>query len=563
MASHVVCTVGIALVIGAVAPAFAQPAVWTAPGMQRVQPGDPPGPGRRVEISAARNEYEPFQVIVNAGDEALQDVTVSATDLRGPDGAVIGAEAVKLYREAYIQVTRPSYRCETPPGWWPDILVALDGPPVGPTPDRLQAGQPFVVPKGQNQPIWGEVLVPKGIPPGGYAGEVGVSGKGLPRTRVPITLRVWDFDLPDRATAKSDFGSFGRAIEYHRKHHPDLDGAALEEAYSAELIRHRLMPAPPAAAQPKANPDGSIDTAESHPILKHYIEDLGLRSIRVRHFPYGDPLGRNRDLTIGYLRNLYAYLEQNGWQDLHHIYILDEPNDAEAYEQVRQRAALVHEADRRLKVLCTEQTITSNEEWGNLYGAVDIWCPLWALYDEPTAEQRQGQGEEIWGYTALCQGRQPSPWWELDFPALNYRVPMWVNWRHGMTGLLYWTTCHWGQVEDPWTDPLTYKPSERAVFNGEGSLFYPGVSADGQDRPVPSLRLKMIREGMEDYEYLALLDATGIDVEVEEGEVRAWVRLADVEAMRIARSWFDWEQDPAEVMAARGRVAQAIEGATR
>jgi hypothetical protein len=38
------------------------------------------------------------------------------------------------------------------------------------------------------------------------------------------------------------------------------------------------------------------------------------------------------------------------------------------------------------------------------------------------------------------------------------------------------------------------------AFNGDGMLIYPGKNG-----PLPSIRLKMIRDGLEDYEYLTLL----------------------------------------------------------
>ena len=33
---------------------------------------------------------------------------------------------------------------------------------------------------------------------------------------------------------------------------------------------------------------------------------------------------------------------------------------------------------------------------------------------------------------------------------LNFRIPMWMSWRSGMTGLLYWTTVNWGRAGDVW-----------------------------------------------------------------------------------------------------------------
>jgi hypothetical protein len=33
-----------------------------------------------------------------------------------------------------------------------------------------------------------------------------------------------------------------------------------------------------------------------------------------------------------------------------------------------------------VQVLVVEQTWTQNPAWGDLYGAVDIWCPLFSLH---------------------------------------------------------------------------------------------------------------------------------------------------------------------------------------
>jgi chemotaxis methyl-accepting protein methylase len=48
--------------------------------------------------------------------------------------------------------------------------------------------------------------------------------------------------------------------------------------------------------------------------------------------------------------------------------------------------------------------------------------------------------------------------------------------------------------------------------NGDGTLFYPGRPRNiggKTDIPIESIRLKLIREGLEDYEYLAMLSKNG------------------------------------------------------
>src|SRR6185295_4120958 len=125
--------------------------------------------------------------------------------------------------------------------------------------------------------------------------------------------------------------------------------------------------------------------------------------------------------------------------------------------------------------------------------------------------------------------------WELDFPLLNYRIPAWESRRYGLTGLLYWTMVFWPE-SDPWLNPLSFKQQ----FNGEGVLFYPGADA-GIDGPVASMRLKALRDGLEDYEYLVLAGDAGRE-----------------KAAAIASGWTKWETDPARLAAAREELAAII-----
>ncbi|RPH38100.1 MAG: DUF4091 domain-containing protein, partial [Planctomycetota bacterium] len=121
------------------------------------------------------------------------------------------------------------------------------------------------------------------------------------------------------------------------------------------------------------------------------------------------------------------------------------------------------------------------------------------------------------------------------FPLLNYRIPGWTSRRYNLTGLYYWTVVYWAEV-DPWTNPLTFMKQ----YNGDGSLFYPGGDA-GIDGPVASMRLKALRDGLEDYEYLVLAGAAGAE-----------------KAAAVAKSWTTWETDPAKVAEARDELARLI-----
>jgi hypothetical protein len=165
------------------------------------------------------------------------------------------------------------------------------------------------------------------------------------------------------------------------------------------------------------------------------------------------------------------------------------------------------------------------------------------MFEETAVKKRLAAGEEIWSYTALCQGRQDTPCWELDFPLLNYRIPMWISWRFGITGLLYWSTTNWSSTQDVWTNPITYGDQ----YNMEGSLLYPGADA-GVQGFIPSIRLKQIREGLEDYEYLTILAQ------------RRSRSVAENLAKKIARNWHDWDTDARHLLQVRSEIARSISG---
>jgi hypothetical protein len=517
---------------------------WVTHGTTCVKPDTSPEENKTATIKAAKNEYEPFQLILQS-QENIKNVDLVVSNLSGADGRQIEKENITLFREHFVYVRTPSSRCDNPPGWYPDALIPFLNPITGErVKDARFVAVPFDMWKGINEVIWVDVFVPKDTIPGDYKGELTVTVGGKEALTVPINLTVWDFALPDVPSMKADFGGYERTAKWHNVNANSQEFQQIEMRYCQAMADNRICPMIPDYLHPKPNPDGSISTEETHAKLKEFIEKMHVNSFQIRFspgYPYPDPLGADRDKAIRYLRNIYDYLDANGWADMAYTYMIDEPNDAEAYDKVRAFAKLLHEANPKLKFLCTEQTKTQDPNWGDFYGYVDIWVPLWPLHDEENAQERLNAGDELWSYTALCQGDKPSPFWQLDFPVLNYRIPMWGSWRYQMTGLLYWSVVFWDQMKDPWLDQLTIYRN----YNGDGSLLYPGMDA-GIDGPVTSIRLKNIREGMEDYEYLKILSDLG-DKEFVDGQVH-----------KIIQTWFSWEKDPDNLMATREQLAHRI-----
>ena len=68
------------------APAQAALSAFPVDGLARVRRYDTVFSNTTASIKAARNEYEPFQIVVRAGGEGLKSVNLEASDLRGEDG---------------------------------------------------------------------------------------------------------------------------------------------------------------------------------------------------------------------------------------------------------------------------------------------------------------------------------------------------------------------------------------------------------------------------------------------------------------------------------------------
>lgn len=535
-----------------------------------------------VKISSAKNEVESFQVVVGASIENITVTKVEISDLAGPNGSKIDKVNIKLFREEYVRVRLSTSRAELPPGLYPDPLVPfinpVTGKPIEPlTRSRKRWGEPvttsgydmYAVPfdvfKGQNQALWIDVHVPKAIPAGVYLGECRVWARGGISGRIPVAFTVWEFTLPDGPTHKNHFGSFSNVARYFNVKRGSDEFKQIERRYCRAMAEHRINPPIPHDLLPEVNDDGSLTIVpEKHRALKKFMEefhvtDFEIPRSRFARLPrstlesgYKTISPANRKKAQRYYKEYYRYLKDNGWEKRAYVYMLDEPNLKENYEQVLVLGRLVHEAVPQLKCLVVEQTYRQDPSWPDIDPAVDIWCPLWSFIDRGTISEKIAGGDEVWSYTALVQ-RSPRyhpqyekvknldpPYWHIDRPLAVYRAPTWINYQYGITGLLYWSTVT--TVIEPWWNPAFAHPRH---YNGGGFLFYPGVPC-GIDGPVCSMRLKNLRDGMEDYEYFAIL------------EKLAGRKAAKDIVGAIAPNWWDFSKTPSDFHAARKKLAEQI-----
>lgn len=495
-------------------------AVWTASGMERVGRADAPRRRLQANIWAARGEYEPFQVVITAGTEAVTGVDLAASDLTGPEGGMIPAAALAFYREHYVQVTSPSPdpgygNRPLGKGWYADALIPFADPQHG----RRRAGDlaaaPFDVIPHTNQPIWVDVHVPFDARPGLYRGSVRVSSNQQD-ARVPISLHVWDFTLPLKPTLKSSFGM----------HQPNLTDRRVHEV----LLQHRVMPE-------------SVNPGDA----REFEEKFGLNTTALRFWGNAnrntctmDPPPTEAQIVSA--SRLYP-------PDLAlHMYPADEIDPCRnLFKTVRQWAANMHAADPRIRNLVTVSPTPAlyDDGRGTARSAVDIWTLLPSAYEAARRQvlSVQAKGDDVWSYTALVQDSY-SPKWEIDFAPINYRIqPGFISQSLGLTGILYWRVDLWSRA--PWEDMHGFS-IDGNFYPGEGMLVYPARQVD-EGSVLPSMRLKWIREGVDDYEYIAILKRLG------RGD---W---ALNRARRVGADWRNWTRDPAVLESVRHELGDEIE----
>ena len=152
----------------------------------------------------------------------------------------------------------------------------------------------------------------------------------------------------------------------------------------------------------------------------------------------------------------------------------------------------------------------NSQLWNGLRDHVDIFDPQnneCFNYLSPTGAALVPPGKETWSYVT----RTSHQW--IDAPGISQR--MWAPKQRvfGSTGILVWNIIMWWD-ERPTTPYYAYNPWINPSSNyGNGALayFYPpsplGTGLPAKDMTiVPSLRLVLTRDGVEDFEYAEILE---------------------------------------------------------
>lgn len=490
-----------------------------------------------VVLSAARHEYESFQVVIHSPNKDINALRVETADLVDEQTkAVLAKTAITWRKVEYVPTGEPYYPVKFI-GMWPDPLMPVNT---------------IDIRKNDIQPLWLTVYVPEGTPAGIYKGSVSVTADGIATQTLPITVRVYDFTLPIESQLKTAFDFYGHItkLRYPQgEKESDIAWRArideINEKFIIEMLKYRMNPI--LNIDPTSPADlGRIDRYRRFGINNFAIGRRG--GTFNNNWPSDEESINN---FFGVYRTYAELLKLNGMLQYTYIYTWDEGEIGNPV--VAKIAAMIRRAHPQLKnMVCYHGFWDPDQhpDWGKDF---DIWTFNIDDFKEAAMRKLQKMGIEIWMYISGPSGFG-SPNLAIDFDSIDYRIVPWLCWKYDIKGFLYWCV-NWWEKADPFQTAVNTNWGQ----NGNGLLFYPGETG-----PIASIRTELYRDGMEDYEYIQLLLKKIKEIKILKLEERFAQEIAESIAIltvdaSIAESMFEFTKDGEVLKSRRDRIAETIE----
>ena len=522
--------VALTIFITASQPSSARFPLWVSSGLIRVGQNDAPGTTSAIMLSSARGETVDTQVIVQAPANDLTNVNVSASALVDSSGRTIPASSITLYREHFITVTGTANygggsNAPLGSGTYAEPLIPFNDPETGSslcsTAAVLKACN-ATISAGQNQPYWIDISVPHGAtnsPAGNYTGTISVTAdQGT--ERIPVTLTVWNFELSMQPSELSLWTLW-----------PPEAGNTIATLAQA-LMHNKVMSCCDEAAKASSN------------ISNSGLNRFGLNLFYIVGITCDGSY--NTLPSASQINAAAANLPEGLSLDL---YVADELNNCRsAYTPLKTVGTNAHAANPSVKTIMTTNAPDPNLlDEGDGRSAIDHWVLLDSVEQWP-ALPFTGGGSDLWSYTSCNTGLGNTPEWMVDYPPINERIQAgFLNWTQGATGILYYRADGWtaGNAIGSWNNVDTTACGGGLGRPGDGIFLYP-PGPIGSTESAPGLRLKAIRDGIQDYEYAQILKSLGQSA------------FTSSVVQPIATSWTIWTHDPSALEAVRQQLGQQL-----
>ena len=482
----------------------------------------------RYRMDVVRGEAEGLQVVVLPAGTGSTDIAVQVKR------ASTSAPAVRLYRVVSVRHTAPPTEgmFVVPPrrlGLVPDVLVPLD---VGErlTAERPSPGQPPLT-------LYVEFTVGRDTALGEATYDLVVTAGQSSRT-LRVSVRVHDVTLPVRLPFRTAATWNWSLTTYYGR---DLT-VAEKRVFWDFCLDYRLSPCAFFSRMPDPDPSQLAE-----------LQGRGLSLVCLMQVSGRTPRPLSDKAKATYAPLLKRWRSQLDELGLLHdavILLADEP-PADSIDICRANAAFFKQHYPELKIWVAT---TPSPQWAAFADVFDVVTAhstdLYARHshDADAANQFRKlkpfpRGEYWWFHSV--EPYAPYPNVRLDNLPIEARISGWQSALYGVDGYEYFWIAAWADNTE--TRDVAW-PQRGSVWNtglsGAGTLCYP----DTTGRPLPSLRLVNLRDGIEDWALIEMLAPDRTDA-----ARRSWVAPVTTDLATFT-------VDPDVILGARRSVMVALAG---
>lgn len=349
--------------------------------------------------------------------------------------------------------------------------------------------------------------IPKTAETGAFTGKIQIKTDKA-QLEIPLEIKIYQAEIPEQETLQlSNWYWVAEMAEQYRVEAWSDAHFAVMEQYGKLMRRTRQTHfwIPKEALIVRASANGwSFDFSRikrlielmlglgfsviEGPLIAHrgnFGDDFFLLTVGDKDIRALSPEGRS--YLEQFLTAWKRFLEENNWLTLLQQHVADEPTDACAAEF----QALVKIIRQHLPEVKLLEAVDTHDFGENGKFAPDILIPTNMTYQESLAvfEDLRDKGHELWFYTC-CYPNGHFLNRFLDMPLIRTRLLHWANRKYHLTGYLHWGL-NAGLAVNPYQQENPYFPC------GDMTMTYP--SANG---PRASMRLEMMRQGVQDFELL-------------------------------------------------------------
>jgi hypothetical protein len=482
---------------------------------------------KTISLFAAANETVSVQIVVDAGPEGAKDLRLAWTALSGPGRATIPAARIRAFRMLPLRVS------EYPP-WYLRLVEEVPAPagvydPLVPI-DTSEEGQSFDIDPNGRLAVWIDLAVPRDAPAGSYNGTLGISAAGREQWTAAMKLEVYSFVLPDARPVPAVGGFDHRELlgAFLTRDGKPFDPVYLDRTnplvrrglvlirrlmrlahdHRLDLFDVRIRPIMKRTAEGELKLQWEDYDAVVAPYLDGtaFEDRIGCAAWPVplsEDWPkpehYGGPSAAAYEQTVATLLAACRDHFTGDTQAAERMFLWPCRNRTgpEAYKAHARLAAIARRVDPNTPILCQLPPVAPpGSPWrvpGDLRRFVDILAPPGDVLDPPLAASAARAEHPLAGVWLAPAAPPYLPSLGVIAKPADVRAMAWFGMKYGCTGLFLPDVLHWS------ADPFA------PVAGSETRLFYPGTIA-GIEEPLPSVRLKRLRRGLQDIAYLWVLN---------------------------------------------------------